>query len=85
MSPLVSNTTPEPSPCGVEICTTIGATRPMTVTKLCWSPVSAGEAVLDTGADTVTTVAEGPPHPPSKNVPRHAHRTVAIKRTELTS
>jgi hypothetical protein len=57
----------------------------MTVTKLCWSPVSAGEAVLDTGADTVTTVAEGPPHPPSKSVPRHAHRTVAIKRTELTS
>jgi hypothetical protein len=56
----------------------------MTLTKLCWSPVSAGDPA-SVGADTVTTVAEDPPHPPSKSAPRHAHRTVAIKRTELTS
>ena len=35
MSPLLSNTTPDPSPCGVEIWTTAGATRWITSTKLC--------------------------------------------------
>src|SRR6185437_8193103 len=53
MSPLASNTTPEPRPELVRISTTDGRTRLMTLTKALWTAAAWPEGAVAAGLDGV--------------------------------